>query len=320
MVGINTLSGNNSGNKNLNTSKTGSNENGFIKNNKLINNKIPVKQVKQESTSVLPVFFAEKKEILSCFVAIDSSKTDKQTDKALLNLLENLIDKKKITQFHQLFLAGEAFKKGFANEATLVSFLNLVKSVGDENRKEGQQQREKRSTEKKEIKNSLKSAVSSAEEQNNLLFVFNHLSEAVSQDSNNSLQEKSKQEQHKHWIIIPFAFGEQFTSKTKEAEELTGTLRLAIVLDKVSEIVIHAEKKENLWFFTVKGFDKTEETGKYLKIYSNKEGKKFLEKENYKILLKKLQNLGIKTDDNIYDALSFSGFSATGLQNVDFKV
>lgn len=316
MVGINPLSSSNLGNKNLNTGKTSSNESGFIQNNKLINNQI---SGKQEKTSVLPVFFADKKDILSRFAAINTLKTNTQSDKILLDLLETLIDKKKITQFHHLFLAGEAFKRGFESEGILISFLNLVKSVGDERRKEGQP-REKHSTEKKEIKNSLKSAVSSAEEQNDILFIFNHISDAVSQDSKDSPSEKIQQEQHKHWIVIPFSFGEQFINKSKEVPELTGTLRFAIVSDKVSEIVIHAEKKESLWFFTMKGFDKTEETGKYLKIYSNKEGKKFLEREDFKILLKKLQNLGIKTDDNIYDALFFSGFSATGLQDVDFKV
>ena len=58
-----------------------------------------------------------------------------------------------------------------------------------------------------------------------------------------------------------------------------------------------------------------------MKIYSNKDGAVSLKDKNFAIFMKKLQNLGVKIDDNMYELDTFSGFSVIdSASGIDLKV
>ena len=229
-----------------------------------------------------------KNDILSRFLASFLDSTGKKADNILVSILQSLISKKKITDNFYATLAGESYLKGLRNESSISAFLDAVSPDQDKNH--GEQKQGKKDNKKEDIKEILSKAVCDSEQEDNPLFIFNHL----------PLPDKN-------WIIIPF-----------KMDDLKGDLRLKTVENELKNLIISVEKDTFKWFFEISDLKKPE---KMVKIYANKEGILACRGEKFNLLKKKLHNLGVKIDDNIYDIQIFNGFSKINASyNVDLRI
>ncbi|MCL2706500.1 MAG: hypothetical protein FWE72_09870 [Spirochaetaceae bacterium] len=229
-----------------------------------------------------------KSDILSRFLASFLDSTGKKADNILVSILQSLISKKKITDNLYATLAGEAYLKGFKSESAISSLITAVSFDHDKN--QGGQKQGKKNNKKEDIKEILSKAISDSEQEDSPLFVFNHL----------PLPDKN-------WIIIPF-----------KIDDLKGDLRLKTIENELKNLVIHVEKATFNWFFELSDLKNPEKT---IKIYANKEGTIACCGEKFDLFKKKLHNLGIKIDDNIYDIHIFNGFSKISASyDVDLRI
>jgi len=253
---------------------------------------------KQEEPGVQPVFFIDKGGIIDRLAAILFQTTGSRPDKMLTAILESLVLKKEITRDQQASLAGEAYLKGFKTESSISTFLSAVSEGSDQKRGGGHGRgrgREKDDKNREILIEDMISSVSDTEKKENALFTFNHL----------------KADKSRHWIIIPFQTGD-------DKNIIKGSLRLKTADSVIEEMVINAEKNSSVWFFHITEMTKSL---RYMKIYCDKNGAAALKDKNFAIFMKKLQNLGVKIDDNIYDLDTFSGFSVIdSASGIDLKV
>ena len=246
-----------------------------------------------------PVFFnpsdknspiLEKNDILSRFLVSFFDSTGKKADNTLLSILESLIYKKKITDNFSAMLAGEAYQKGLKNEAAISAFLSAITPDQEKNQDNQKQRKKKKKEEIDEIKEVLSKAVSDSDQEENPVFIFNHL----------PLLDKN-------WMIVPF-----------QIDDVKGDLRLNASENQLKNLVIHAEKGTFKWFFELSDFKNLQ---KVVKIYTNKEGALACQGKKFDLFKKKLQNLGVKIDDNIYDIHIFNGFSRVNASyDVDLRI
>ena len=227
----------------------------------------------------------EKNDTISRFLASFLDSTGKKADNALLSILESLVSKKKVADLFFAVLAGEAYLKGFKNEAAISAFLAAVSP--DQEKNQGGQKHSRKN--KEDIKQVLSKAVSDSEKEDSALFVFNHL----------PLSDKN-------WIIIPF-----------NIDDIKGDIRLKTAENLLKNLIIHIEKKDFKWFFELSDLNKPEKT---VKIYANKEGILACQGKNFSHFKKKLQNIGVKIDDNIYDIHMFNGFSKVNSCDIDLRI
>ncbi len=251
---------------------------------------------KQENVKKTPVFFisdtkeqfVEKSNILERFLTSFLDSTGKKADNLLLSILESLIAKKKITDNFNAVLAGEAYLKGLKNESAISAFLTAVSQ--DQGREQSSRKHGRKNNNKEEIKEILSEAISESDKENNTLFIFNHL----------PLPDRN-------WIIIPF-----------KIDDIEGDLRLKITENLLKNVIIHVEKANFKWFFELSGLNKSD---KMLKIYANREGCLVCRGKKFDLFKKKLHNLDVKIDDNIYDIYMFSGFSKINAPyDVDLRI
>ena len=234
----------------------------------------------------------QKTDIMQRFLASFFDTTGKKPDNILLLILESLISKKKITDIFCAVLAGEAYLKGFKNEAAISGFLSVVSP--DQEKNQGGHKHGKKNK-KEEIKGILSKAVSDSDQEESSLFVFNHL----------PLPDKN-------WQLIPFRI-----------DDIKGDIRLKTEPEGISQselkaLVIHVEKGHFKWFFELSDLKNSEKT---VKIYANKEAALVCQGEKFDLFKKKLQNLGVKFDDNIYDIHTFNGFSKINASyDVDLRI
>jgi len=232
--------------------------------------------------------FIEKTDILSRFLASFLDSAGKPTDNALLSILESLIYRKRIRDIFSAALAGEAYLKGFKNESAVSAFLDAVSP--DHEKNQGGQEHGKKSSKKEDIKDTLSQAVADSEEDNSALFVFNHL----------PLPDRN-------WAIIPF-----------QMDDIKGDLRLKVIENELKNLIVHVEKAAFKWFFEILALKESE---KIVKIYANREGSAACEGKKFDLFKKKLHNLGVIIDDNIYDIHLFNGFSKIdAFYDVDFRI
>ncbi|MCL2793235.1 MAG: hypothetical protein FWD87_09100 [Spirochaetaceae bacterium] len=231
---------------------------------------------------------SEKTDIIPRFLVSFLDSTGKKADNILLAILESLVSKKKITDLFCATLAGEAYLKGFKSESAISAFLNAVDP--DHDKKQGGQKQGKKDHKKEDIKEVLSKAVSDSEQEENPLFVFNHL----------SLPDKN-------WIIIPF-----------KVDNIKGDLRLKTIENELKNLIIHVEKDHFKWFFELSDFKSPQKT---VKIYANKEGLLACQGEKFDLFKKKLQSIAVIIDDNIYDINIFNGFSRISASyDVDLRI
>ncbi|MCL2480729.1 MAG: hypothetical protein FWF38_03350 [Spirochaetaceae bacterium] len=229
-----------------------------------------------------------KNDIISRFLASFLDSTGKKADNILVSILQSLISRKKITDNFYATLAGEAYLKGLKNESAISAFLDAVSP--DRERNQGGQKQGKKNTDKEKIKEVLSKAVSDSEQEDNPVFIFNHL----------SLPDKN-------WMIIPF-----------KIDDLEGDLRLKTIENELKNLIIHVEKGTSKWFFELFDLKKAKKT---VKIYANTEGTIACQGEKFNLFKKKLHNIGVKIDDNIYDIHIFNGFSKiNAFYDVDLRI
>ena len=246
-----------------------------------------------------PVFFdpadknnhiLEKNNIILRFLTSFLDSTGKKADNTLLSILESLILKKKIADNFSATLAGEAYLKGFKNESAISVFLSAITPDQEKNQDNQKQRKKKKKEEIDEIKEVLSKAVSVSDQEENPVFIFNHL----------PLLDKN-------WMIVPF-----------QIDDLKGDLRLNASENQLKNLIIHAEKGTFKWFFELFDFKSPQ---KMVKIYTNKEGTLACQGKKFDLFKKKLQNLGVKIDDNIYDIHIFNGFSRVNASyDVDLRI
>lgn len=251
---------------------------------------------KQDGVKSHPVFFDTNDRFLSRLSAFIISETGKKPDPLFASILEALVVKREILREHQAVLASHAYLRGFNSEASVARFIEAVSAFSGEGggNRRGSGKRGDKGEPQKDVKDDIVTAVDSAESENSLVYLFNHI--RVSE---------------KHWVFVPFNTGQ-------EKNKIKGSLRLCFVRENIAEIVIHAEKKGFEWFFHLSSLDVQE---KKLRVFANRKGKAVLEGKKFALFAKKLQNLGVKIDDNIYDVGTFNGFSAVKpLDSVDIEV
>ncbi len=255
---------------------------------------------KQEAPAAGPVFFSDALISLERLAAVFFSETGRKPDNLLAAILKSLIVKKEITKEHQGSIAFEAWNKGFRNESSISSLLNAVSGAGGEGTDGGKGSGKEKNRDKSggssedDAAADIVKAVADVENRNDSLFVFNHI----------TLPDR-------HWIIIPYRTGEG-------KNIVKGTIRLKSVNMSLSDMVVHAEKNDSIWFFSL---SEISGQGRKLKIYANKKGLSDTKDKNFAIFIKKLQNLGLKIDDNVYELNAFTGFSEVAASmGVDVEV
>ncbi len=248
---------------------------------------------RQEGSEVHPVFFIEKSSI-DHLVRMIFQETGSKPDKVLTAILKSLAARKEIASGHDAVLAGEAYRKGFRSESSISALIAAVSGEGEKGSGRHSPGGGHGRDDRDRTKEDLFDAVMKAEGSGNALFAFNHLSC-----------------DNRHWIIIPYATGD-------EKNLLKGSLRLKTVNNLLEAIVVHAEKNNSLWFFSITGM---RDPVRHMKIYADKNGTKALKVKKIALFMKKLQNLGVEIDDNIYDLDTFNGFSAIERSSgIDVKV
>lgn len=257
---------------------------------------------KQEALAAGPVFFSDAQISLERLAGMFFSETGSKPDNLLAAILKSLIIKKEITKEHHGSIAFEAWNKGFRSESSISSLLSAVSGAGGEGSDGGggkgsgkDKNRDKSGgSSADDAAADIVKAVSDVESRNDSLFVFNHI----------TLPDR-------HWIIIPYRTGEGKNT-------VKGTIRLKSVNMSLSDMVVHAEKNDSIWFFSL---SEISGKGRKIKIYANKKGLSETKDKNFAIFVKKLQNLGLKIDDNVYELNTFTGFSeAAASAGVDVEV
>ncbi|MDX9801249.1 MAG: hypothetical protein RBT69_07935 [Spirochaetia bacterium] len=246
---------------------------------------------KQEAHAAAPVFFSDTIITLEQLAGRFFSETGKKPDNMLTAILKSLIVKKEITKEHQGSLVFEAWNKGFRNQSSILSLLNAISgnagegdrgSSGGKGGGKGKNRDKSGGSSSDDAAADIVKAAADVEIRNDSLFLFNHISPA-----------------DRHWIIIPYQTG-------NGNNMVKGTIRLKAVKTVLQDLVVHAEKNDSIWFFSLSDISGK---GRKMKIYANKKGLSEVKDKKFVIFVKKLQNLGLKIDDNVYELKAFTGFS-----------
>ncbi len=237
----------------------------------------------QDNITVTPDFFSpDKPSVFSDLIYRLAYRLNIRLSEKDIALIRRITEKKEKGKFIIPALA-EALKKGFKSESLLVELLDDL-SGDAEKRDKGRSGREK-------MKKQIMEEIEKAEKTENTLFLFNHLK--VSDDE---------------WMYFPFSISDK-------GDLLDGTVRIRLIHDEIKNIAVAAEHGTREWIFYITVLNE----GYRLKLYCSNPFK-IDSSKGFMKFRKKLQNLGVKIDDNVVDINNFNGFDDENILDLDVTV